>query len=840
VNRVHQRLALWLCFSFSGVIASATLSPEQIEQLPAPASHRIDFQTEVKPIFDASCIKCHGRGRAKGGFRLDSRETVLKGGDSGAVVVPAKSAESYLIELVSGLNPDTVMPQKGSKLTREQVGVLRAWIDQGVTWSEGVSFARLPPVNLAPPEPIIPAGPDTLGSINPIDLLLRPYFARHHVTPRQTVSDRVYARRVFLDVIGLLPSPGELEEFVVDEQTDKRERLVKRLLRDNQRYAEHWLTFWNDLLRNDYKGTGFIDEGRKQITDWLYSALAKNLPFDQFVAQLVNPTPESEGFVKGIVWRGVVNASQTPQMQAAQNISQVFMGVNLKCASCHDSFINDWMLADAYGLASVYADHELEMVRCDKPTGQTAPMKFLYPELGSIDPKASKVERMKRLAEIMTQKQNGRLSRTIVNRLWARFVGRGLVEPLDDMEQRAWNADLLDWLAADLVENGYDLRKTMERILTSQVYQLPSVPASEQVPKDYVFQGPLVRRLSAEQFQDALSRITGVWHAVPESAQADFSAGLPDYALSEVENPARIRWIWNDADAAEKAPPGTVYFRKEIALPEEPTQASAVITCDNSFKLYVNGKEVASGQDHNKPNLVDLKSHLRSGTNVLAVAAVNQPAAPDKKDADQANPAGLICYVRVRHESSRNGVPLLRIWDVGTADSWLWSTNKVEGWEKTGFAAAGWKPAAELGPVGMAPWKLEKKLAQAMSAASLAGHVRAALVTADPLMTALGRPNREQVLTTRTSAATTLQALEMTNGKTLAEALRRGSEKLLANSRLSTRELVISLFERALARPPKPDELELSQELVGTPAKKEGVEDLLWAVAMLPEFQLIY
>ena len=197
-------------------------------------------------------------------------------------------------------------------------------------------------------------------------------------------------------------------------------------------------------------------------------------------------------------------------MQAAQNISQVFMGVNLKCASCHDSFINDWTLADAYGLASIYADTELEMVRCDRPTGKTAPMKFLYPELGSIDPKAPKTERLKRLAEIITQKQNGRLARTAVNRLWARLMGRGLVEPVDDMEQPAWDPELLDWLAADFVANGYDLRKTIERILASDAYQLPSVPASEQVSNQDVFRGPWVRRLSAEQFQDALSRITGV------------------------------------------------------------------------------------------------------------------------------------------------------------------------------------------------------------------------------------------------------------------------------------------------------------------------------------------
>src|SRR5205823_562184 len=152
---------------------------------------------------------------------------------------------------------------------------------------------------------------------------------------------------------------------------------------------------------------------------------------------LVNPSSESEGFTKGIVWRGVVNASQTPQMQAAQNISQVFMGVNLKCASCHDSFVNDFTLADAYGLAGIYADAPLEMVRCDKPTGKKADLKFIYPELGDIDSKADKTNRLARLAQILTDHRDGRLTRTFVNRVWQRFFGRGFIEPVDEMEKPA-------------------------------------------------------------------------------------------------------------------------------------------------------------------------------------------------------------------------------------------------------------------------------------------------------------------------------------------------------------------------------------------------------------------
>ena len=110
-----------------------------------------------------------------------------------------------------------------------------------------------------------------------------------------------------------------------------------------------------------------------------------------------------------------MNASQKPHMQAAQHISQVFMGVNLKCASCHDSFINDWSLADAYALASVYADKPLEMIECDKPTGKISDIRFIHPELGKIDPKADKSTRIKQLADAVTSSKNGRLSRTIVN-----------------------------------------------------------------------------------------------------------------------------------------------------------------------------------------------------------------------------------------------------------------------------------------------------------------------------------------------------------------------------------------------------------------------------------------
>ncbi|MCX6922226.1 MAG: DUF1553 domain-containing protein, partial [Verrucomicrobia bacterium] len=558
--------------------------------------------------------------------------------------------------------------------------------------------------------------------------------------------------------------------------------------------------------------------------------------YSQFVAQLVNPSPESEGFARGIVWRGVVNASQTPQMQTAQNIAQVFMGVNLKCASCHDSFINDLTLADAYGLAGIYADGPLEMVHCDKPTGKKAELKFLYPELGAIDPQADRPARLKQLAELITQRQDARLTRTLVNRLWQKFMGRGLIEPVDDMEKATWDQDLLDWLAEDFASHNYDVKFLIERILTSRAYQLPAVDLDDQHTQDFVFRGPAVRRLSAEQFRDALTCVTGIGYASPaaevplvESEQARFAP------------PIALKWIWNDPLAAEKARPGHVYFRKTIQLSHLPADAKAVVICDNSFSLFVNGQEVGVGNDFKNAYLFELRPYLHLGTNLFAIDAVNHlpdntlpgPAAPPP---GTENPAGLVFYARLRNPGHGTAAE----YDIGSDSSWLCSAVKQEHWETPAFDPVNWSASITLGDLEMAPWRVTKAYLASKLGAAFPGAIRAALVAADPLLVALARPNREQVVTTRPTVATTLQALELTNGETLADLLKRGAEKLLASSSAPEPNLIPGLYEKALGRKPTGPELQLAREMVGQPAQPTGVEDLLWSLAMLPEFQLIY
>lgn len=610
---------------------------------PAP----VDFAHDVLPVLKERCAECHTNGNYKGSFSMDTRETLLEAG----VVEPGDPAASDLIGRVTSDDPDYRMPPKGERLTAAQVAALRRWVEADVPWTDGFTFKEpeyVAPLRLQPVE-IPPATADS--GDHPIDRLLAAYAAEKGVTPPPPADDAAFLRRLHLDALGLLPTEAELATFAADSDPGKRARAVEAALARNRDYAAHWMTFWNDLLRNDYAGTGYIDGGRKQITGWLYRALLDNKPYDVFVRELVAPVPESEGFAKGIIWRGRVNASQVPPLQFSQNVGQVLLGINLKCASCHDSFIDDWKLVDAYGLAAVVADEPLQLHRCDVPMGQTAVAKFVFPELGEIDAALPREERQQRLAELLTHPDNGRLPRTIVNRLWRQLMGRGLVEPVDSMASEPWSPELLDHLAGYLAANGYDLKKLIAYIATSKAYQSQTVPlAEEPTPEGYVYAGPVAKRMSAEQFLDAVWTLTGT--------------------------------------------------------------------------------------------------------------------GPDKPNADLGvDPAALT-----------DGV---------------------------------------AGP-----------------------KVRAAFVVSDPLMRSLGRPNREQVVTTRPDQLTTLQALDLSNGPILSELMSKGAESLLlAYKDRPTDDLVIHLFRSALARDLLPEERTLAADLAGSPPTPEGVSDLLWAVLLLPEFQ---
>ena len=462
------------------------------------AAEPIDFHRQVRPILAHHCYECHARGRDKGGLRIDSRQLLMAGSEQGAVVVPGKSSESKLIQRVTSTDPDFRMPWNASALKPDQIAILRAWIDQGLPWGDGAEKRAdyrlaLRAVELPP------------GEGNPVDRLLSEHFQRQQWIPPSPVDDAKFARRAYLDLIGLLPTREELEPFLDSRQDDKREQLVRRLLGERESFVQHWMTFWCDHLRvgSDVDGGVFDNDLSHAPLSLLKANLESAARYDAFVTNLITG-PYFDAYSESIAPEGEVGSPvRRPEMQHATIMTQVFLGVQLKCASCHDSFIDDWTLQDAWGMASAFGDEPFEIFRCQQPTGATAAPRFLFPDLGSVDITADIATRRRQVAELMTSPENGLFARTIVNRLWARLFGRGLVEPLDEMMvQEPWHPDLLEWLAAELIRREYELSEILVLLMTSQAYALPAHVSD--TDDGYVFHGPHIRRLTAEQLVDAL------------------------------------------------------------------------------------------------------------------------------------------------------------------------------------------------------------------------------------------------------------------------------------------------------------------------------------------------
>jgi len=793
----------------------------------------VDFAHEVVPILRKHCSECHTGDKKKGGLSMNTRASLLEGGENGAVVSLVQAQKSKLLEVIVSADPDVRMPPKGERLSPTEAATLRAWVEQGAVWTEGFAFkqpAYEPP--LQPRQPVLPAV--HAGRAHPIDRVLDGWVAEKGALTPLMADDAIFLRRVTLDLVGLLPSADEAQAFAADRRPDKRAALVQALLARDVDYADHWMVFWNDLLRNDYAGTGYIDGGRKQITHWLYLSLLANKPYDQFTRELVAPSSDSEGFAKGIIWRGAVSAGQVPELQFSQSVSQTFLGINMKCASCHDSFVDRWKLRDAYGLAAIYSDRPMELVRCDIPTGRPAVAAWPFPELGQVDATKPRAERLAQLASLITHPENGRFQRTIVNRLWHRLMGRGIVHPVDAMQTPPWNQDLLDVLANRLVESKYDLKAVLSFIATSQAYQSRAeVLARDAEDKGYVYRGPRAKRLTAEQFVDAVWRLTGTTPAkielkVPRAAPSAASVKKP------VVEPLSAMPIWSGDIAGGRLPAvgETRSFRRQLVLDADVDSATCVITCDNGFELYVNGKKIGTGDNWADPKSFDLSPALLKGVNQILVVGSNAGSSP--------NIAALFFQVNV---SLKGGARV----KMATDASWEWTksvpnargTFSAAGKSKAKAAEIVWQPVAF---VKSEAWrKAEVRMAEMLAGVDGMSSLpaRASLMTSDLLQRALGRPNREQIVSMRPNELSTLEAIDLSNGQALTNLLAAGAAKLKKRSWSSPEAFARWLYLSALSREPAPAELKVAAGMVGAEISEQGIADLLWAVCMLPEFQTI-
>jgi hypothetical protein len=291
------------------------------------------------------------------------------------------------------------------------------------------------------------------------------------------------------------------------------------------------------------------------------------------------------------------------------------------------------------------------------------------------------------------------------------------------------------------------------------------------------------------------------------------------------------KWLWSRPEARQGAPPQTIYLRRVWTLDQAPGQAIATFTADNSFELFINGKSLAKSDNWGVPAQVDLTRVLAFGKNIVAVKATNGADAP--------NPAGVIGEIVV-YDAVRKQSALL-----ATDDSWRVSEAIAADWLKPEFDDSSWKPASVLGDASVNPWNVAQILErtgttiQANATLPAGFRIRAALLPLDSLQAALGRPNREQVVSSRDSSPTMLQALELTNGNLLGQYVQHGATFWQKQGSPDTKSLVDQIYQMALGRSPNSSESLLAVQIVGTPATAEGLEDLLWSICMLPEFQLV-
>jgi hypothetical protein len=349
---------------------------------PAPAAGPVDYLRDVKPVLAARCYACHGPDKQRSGLRLDTAAAVLKGGNSGPAVVPGNSDSSRLIQAVTGAPDVQAMPPKGPRLTAAEIDRLRAWIDQGAKAPPGEKpapsaaarkkhWAFQPPVR--PPEPAVR---NAAWVRNPIDRFILARLEKEGVAPSPEADRITLIRRLSLDLIGLPPTPAEVEAFVSDPRPDAYEQLVDRLLA-SPHYGERWGRFWLDLARYADSNGYSIDAPRSiwPYRDWVIRALNADMPFDEFtVEQLAGdmlPGAMQEqrvatGFHRNtqINEEGGIDVEQFRVESIVDRVNttgSVWLGLTVGCCQCHDHKFDPIAQREYYQLFAF-------LNNCDEPT----------------------------------------------------------------------------------------------------------------------------------------------------------------------------------------------------------------------------------------------------------------------------------------------------------------------------------------------------------------------------------------------------------------------------------------------------------------------------------------
>lgn len=398
-----------------------------------------------------------------------------------------------------------------------------------------VAFAT---VTVPFPNKVSPETYVSTPSFNKIDELVLAKLKQLKVVPSPLSSDDEFVRRIYLDTIGTLPTIAETRSFLSDQSPDKRAKLIDSLL-ERPEFIDFWTYKWADLLRVNRES--LTEKGMWTFYSWLRDQVAANRPWNELVHDVLTATGSTFSYGPANFYR----SSTTPE-DLTETVSQAFLGIRVGCAKCHNHPFEKWTQADYYKFANllsrvtrkkgenpndmliaVAAGGEINFPKSGKPL---PPAPYDYAPI----PDNFGDERREYLADWLTSEKNAYFTRSIINRVWRHYMGRGLIEPVDDLRATnpATNEPLMGHLTSELVRSKFDLKGMMRYILNSRTYQLTSRPLPENRKDDRLYSRYLVRRLTAEQLLDAISQVTGVpeqFSGLPAYTRA---IGLPDTKVS--------------------------------------------------------------------------------------------------------------------------------------------------------------------------------------------------------------------------------------------------------------------------------------------------------------------
>lgn len=367
-------------FKFSVFGMACLVSVACTQTMRLAKADQVDYITQIRPIFQKHCYSCHGVEKQKSGLRLDIKSEAFKGGDGyGAAILPNDSGQSPIYEFSSGADPDMKMPPKGPGLSESEKQLLKAWIDQGAHWPDGVDLAKLEdktrhwsfqPVT----RPDVPNTNLQNWVRNPIDAFILQGLEKEGLKPSAEANRRTWLRRISLDLVGLLPTPQEVAMFEQDQSPTAYEKVVDRLLQ-SPRYGERWAQYWLDVVR--YADTHGFEVNTERPNSWPYrdyviSAFNKDTPYDQFIREQIAGDGMGQDAATGflvtsaVLLPGQIGADDASKRLARQdelgeiviNTAQTFLGLSIGCARCHDHKFDPISARDYYSMQAFFSGVE--------------------------------------------------------------------------------------------------------------------------------------------------------------------------------------------------------------------------------------------------------------------------------------------------------------------------------------------------------------------------------------------------------------------------------------------------------------------------------------------------